>query len=320
MAVWFSHCHLYFQPVMQIQLLKRSEIDVEKWDALVESYGNDFPYSFSWYLDIVAQEQWSALITDDYGTILPFCWGCRFGIPQIYHPYFTQQLGIISKRPISQDVFQQFLSAIPSKFWRIQIAFNFKNQFEHQNFRERANYCLLLSHPFEEIKKNFAKNLKREINRAKELGVKIGEPLSISEHLLQFKKQMTIKKVKIPPQRMEILQQLLQTCLKKEKGLIKTVYSQKGDVLSSTFLLNSSTRIINLILWSNLKGKQQFASHFLLSEIIRTNANQEKIFDFEGSNIPTIAFFNKKFGAENVPYLLYEWERFPINLIKKVKS
>ncbi len=316
MAVWFSHCHLYFQPAMQIQLLKRSEIDVEKWDALVESYGNGFPYSFSWYLDIVAQKQWSALIADDYSTILPFCWNRKFGIPQIYQPFFTQQLGIISNQTISQEDFQEFLEAIPSKYWRVQISFNFKNQYEHQNFRERANHCLPLSHSFEEIQKKFSKSLKRNLKRAKELGVKIKEPLSVEEHLIHFQKEMAIKKVNLSNSQIEILQQLLTTCIEKKKGLIKTAYSQNGEVLSSTFLLDSPTRIINLIVWSNLKGKQQSATHYLLSEIMRANANQDKVFDFEGSNIPTIADFNRKYGAENEAYLLYEKWKFPINLIK----
>ena len=320
MAVWFSHCHLYFQPEMQIQLLKRSEIDEEKWNLLVEKHGNGFPYAFSWYLDIVALKQWSALVADNYKAILPFCWNRKFGIPQIYHPSFTQQLGIISGQAISQEDFLIFLNGLPKKYWRIQMTFNFKNQFDHHNFRKRANYCLSLSYPFEKIEENFAKNLNREINRAKKLGLKIGKPLSLNEHLNHFQKQMAIKKVKISAQRMEILQQLLKTCLEKKKGLIKTVYGQNGEVLASTFLLDSPTRIINLILWSNLKGKQQFASHFLLSEIMLANANQDKVFDFEGSNIQTIAFFNRKFGAVDVPYLLFEKERFPINLIRKLKS
>ena len=317
MAVWFSHCHLYFHPEMQIQLLKRSEIDVEKWDALVESNGNGFPYSFSWYLDIVAQKQWSALIADDYSTILPFCWNRKFGIPQIYQPFFTQQLGIISNQTISQEEFQKFLNAIPSKYWRVQMSFNFKNQFEHQNFRVRVNHCLPLSHSFEEIENKFSKSLKRNLKRAKELGVKINEPLSIKEHLSHFQKEMAIKKVKISNQQVEILQELLKTCIEKKKGLIQTTYGQNGELLASTFLLNSTTRIINLIVWSNLKGKQQYATHYLLSEIMRANANQNKVFDFEGSNIPTIADFNKKFGATDAPYLLYEYIRFPFNLIKR---
>ena len=290
---------------MQIQLLKRSEIDEEKWNNFVESHGNGFPYAFSWYLDITAQKQWNALVADNYSAILPFCWNRKFGIPHIYKPPFTQQLGIISNRTIAQNEFEQFLKALPSKYWRTQIPFNFKNEFEHPNFQKKSNYCLSLSPSFDTIQKNFSQNLKRNIKRARALGVKIGKPLSIEEHLQHFKREMSTKKAKLPAHHFEILKQLLRTFIEKEKGIIKTAYSQHGEVLASTFLLNSPIRIINLIVWSNLKGKQQYATHYLLSEIIRANASQEKIFDFEGSNIPTVADFNRRFGGEDVFYLLY---------------
>ena len=69
--------------------------------------------------------------------------------------------------------------------------------------------------------------------------------------------------------------------------------------------------IINLLLWTNSKGKKQYAAHFLLSEIMKQNAESNKIFDFEGSNIPSIADFNSKFGATDFPYPIYKVEKLP---------
>lgn len=297
---------------MNIQYLKRSEIDVKKWNTTVEQHGNGFPYAFSWYLDIVSEENWSALISDDYKIIMPFASNQKlFGVHQIYPPFFTQQLGLISNKPVPKEVITQFLEAIPSKFKRINYALNFSNKIEGSNFATKANYCLSLSPSFEEIQKAFSKNLKRNLKRAKTLGVKFGEPLSVDEHLIHFEREMSKKKAGVSKKHIELLRKLINTSIKKEKGYIKTAYDQNGELLASTFLLNSPTRIINLILWSNLKGKQQFATHYLLSQIMKENAKTDKIFDFEGSNIPTIADFNRKFGATDFPYPIYKVEKLP---------
>ena len=308
---------------MKIKYFKRSEIDIEKWDTIVEQHGNGFPYAFSWYLDIVSEGNWSALIGDDYKIIMPFASNQKlFGVHQIYQPFFTQQLGLISGKQISEEVINQFLKTIPSKFKRINYALNFSNTIEDSNIDKKANYCLSLSPPFEEIKKAFSKNLKRNLKRAKELGLKIGEPLSVDEHLIHFEIEMAKKKAGVSQKHIELLRKLMTACIEKEKGYIKTAYTQNGDLLASTFLLDSPTRIINLIVWSNLKGKQQFATHYLLSQSMKENAESDKIFDFEGSDIPTIADFNRKFGATDFPYPIYKVEKLPfwVNGLLKLKS
>lgn len=297
---------------MKIHFLKRSEIDVEKWDAIVDQHGNGFPYAFSWYLDIVANKNWSALITENYKIIMPFAWNQKlFGVHQIYPPFFTQQLGLISEKKISKETIQQFLDAIPPKFKRINYNLNFTNKIEGASFEKKANYLLPLSPSFEEILKGFSKSQKRNVKIAKKLGVKVGTALSVEEHLIHLEREMKIKKAGVSKTKIQILKKLITTCIEKEKGFIKTVYDQNENLLASTFLLDSPTRIINLLLWSNSKGKKQYAAHFLLSQVMKENAESNKVFDFEGSNISSIADFNSKFGATDFTYPIYKVEKLP---------
>ena len=49
-------------------------------------------------------------------------------------------------------------------------------------------------------------------------------------------------------------------------------------------------------------GRKPGANHFMLYEFIKEFSGQNLILDFEGSEIPSINFFYKKFGAIEQPY------------------
>ena len=53
------------------------------------------------------------------------------------------------------------------------------------------------------------------------------------------------------------------------------------------------------------------ANYFLLHHLIKEFSNQDLIFDFEGSDIHSIQFFFKKFGAIEQPYTFVKWNRLP---------
>ena len=56
-----------------IRFLRRSEIDLDKWDDTIAKATHSLPYAFSWYLDAVA-EHWDALVMDDYKAVMPLVW------------------------------------------------------------------------------------------------------------------------------------------------------------------------------------------------------------------------------------------------------
>jgi hypothetical protein len=80
-----------------INYIKHKDVDTEKWDRCIEQSVNGIIYAFSWYLDIVCDE-WDALVDDDYESVFPLVKRKKFGINYIYPPFFTQQLGLFSKK------------------------------------------------------------------------------------------------------------------------------------------------------------------------------------------------------------------------------
>ena len=106
---------------------------------------------------------------------------------------------------------------------------------------------------------------------------------------------------------------------KKEQILIRKVNSTNDQLLATAIFLKDKKRIYNIISTTLPDGRKLEANHFLLYELIKEFSGQNLILDFEGSEIPSIRSFYKKFGAIEQPYpfvkinKLKPWQR----LIKK---
>jgi len=63
-------------------------------------------------------------------------------------------------------------------------------------------------------------------------------------------------------------------------------------------MIDNGIRLIHLIPVTNDAGRKLGAMHYLISEVIKQQALSDKILDFEGSSVSSIARFYKDFGAE----------------------
>ena len=70
------------------------------------------------------------------------------------------------------------------------------------------------------------------------------------------------------------------------------------------------------------KGRSFGASHLVINTFIQQHAGKNMILDFEGSNIPEIAFFFKGFGAKAEEYPGIKYNALPATFtqIKKISS
>jgi hypothetical protein len=118
----------------------------------------------------------------------------------------------------------------------------------------------------------------------------------------------------------------LKICLllqKQDLLLVRAVYKDPSryQLLAVTLLLKTNNRIYLLLPTTLPEGKKKQANHFLLDQLIREFAGQDLILDFEGSDIPGIARFYKKFGPVEQPYFFYRFNHlpWPLRLFKNRK-
>ena len=99
---------------------------------------------------------------------------------------------------------------------------------------------------------------------------------------------------------------------------IRQVRDDPGELLNSSLFLQDNHRIYNIMSVSPAAGRKKRAHFYLLDQLIAEFATKKILLDFEGSDVPGIAEFYRKFGSHNQPYpfLKYNNLPFPFRLFK----
>jgi hypothetical protein len=107
-----------------------------------------------------------------------------------------------------------------------------------------------------------------------------------------------------------------------ERGMAKIYQASlpAGEITATYLVLVDNNFVYFLVGGSTEKGKQSGSFYLVTDAAIKDHAGSKRIFRFEGSDIPGIAFFNAQFGATVSHYLHVHRNNlpFPVNLLKRV--
>ncbi|MCB9282897.1 MAG: GNAT family N-acetyltransferase [Lewinellaceae bacterium] len=296
-----------------IRHLPHTALDRTRYDACIAGAANGKPYAFSWYLDAMAGK-WDALVLGEYEAVCPLPWNAKWlGLKQVYQPFFCQQLGVFAKETPSLEMVQAFLEAIPPAFRKVYICLNEKNEVENLpgwDIHHRPNYLLDLNRPWEELEAGYSKSLKKRLRKARELHELIEAPLT-PEALSKLYQQQVGDKVECAPAIYRRFETVMHQAIARNLGRIWGAASPDEELLAAGFFLRSHSRLINVFGASTEKGKELHSMHFLLDALIQQHARKGWVLDFEGSAIPSIAYFFGSFGAKEERYACVGMDGMP---------
>lgn len=287
-----------------ILFLSRNKVDISKYNTCIEQSNQTTIYAYSWYLDIVSDD-WGVLVLGDYKAVMPIplMRSIRnFYFKKIAQPPFCQQLGLFYSEEISGDIVLKFLEMFYDKKPN-SYQFNAKNLIKNKLFEvsNRKNYELELKDSYELLKKNYSKNLVRNIKKATNNELKIVANVG-SNIFIEMK--TANKKHQIKQRNLRKMKLLIDELIARNFGEIYGV--QCGTELIATAVISKNKeRIVHLFSASSEIGKKMGAIPYLFDFLIQENCGSNFVFDFEGGSIPSIARFNKSFGAKSVDYFLY---------------
>lgn len=299
---------------MEIRYIKHEEIDRKKWDSCVHYAINGSPYAYTWYLNNVCEE-WDGLVEGDYESVFPLVWNNRLaGYKRLFQPQFCQQLGLFSTHVLSAPRMKAFLEAIPSEFRYIDIYLNSRNFVSPKmNFEtfQRPNYQLSLADSYDDIRKNYSTNLKRNLKKAAQHQLTFTTSIKPETLVTLFRTYQGEHIPDMTDSSYHTLHRIMYNALHRGLGFITGIQDADGELCAAAFFLSGHGKIINLLPSSSERGKELSAMHILLDVLIRNNAGRPAVLDFEGSAIPSIARFYKSFGAEDVPYTRIKRNNLP---------
>ncbi|HSN08031.1 MAG TPA: hypothetical protein VLS85_03280 [Hanamia sp.] len=287
---------------MKISYLPQANIDKSKWDRCIDNAENGLIYAYSFYLDAMS-ENWDALIVNDYEMIMPLTWKKKYTIYYLYQPFFTASLGIFGNN-ISVETVKSFLENIPEKFKYWDFYLNRNNLFSIREFPmyERSNYILPLSDNYEILRSKYANSHIRNIKRSTQYGNVIKKNIPVKE-VIQLSKEQSKNFSTIEERNYSDFEHLFEFLSRKNMATTYGVYSPQNKLVASCAYFFSHNRAYYILVGNHPDGKTSGASHLMIDEFIKEHAGENLVLDFEGSNIPSLAFFYKSFGSilENYP-------------------
>ena len=310
-----------------IRYLENNQIDRNKWNNCILQSVNGLHYAYDWYLDMVA-ENWAALIKNDYESVMPVVFRKKTGIYYIFTPIFTQQLGIFSTKLLDDKICNEFINAIPEKFSFIEYNLNSYNLIDKGKFETRTNYNHLLDliNSYENIRKNYSENLKRNLKKAEKFSLQISENIKPEDIIQLFAKNKGKELKRFKAEDYQLLERIIYKGIHNKMAETSGVYTQHNELCAAAVFFISGQRAVFLFSATNQTAKESFAMPLLIDNFIRKNAETHLTLDFEGSNDANLARFYKSFGSQKVTYdtlivnKLPFFVKIPVNLIKKLRK
>ncbi|HWH62966.1 MAG TPA: GNAT family N-acetyltransferase [Ginsengibacter sp.] len=284
---------------MKISYLQYEDINKEKWDHCIDTAPNGLIYAYPFYLDAMSKN-WSALVANDYEIVMPLTWNRKFGVSYLRQPAFTQQSGLFGNIPFTENVTEEFLNKALKLFPFAEINLNYANEYK-KGTTERCNLILPLNNSFAEIEKSFKNDLKKNIKKANKNSLIYTSSEEI-ENAIESYRNIYSAKLHTSQKDYENFRKLCFILKEKEQLLVRKVNSKDEQLLAIAIFFKDKKRIYNIMSTTFSEGRSMEANHFLLHELIKEFSGQNLILDFEGSEIPSINFFYRKFGAIEQPY------------------
>ena len=305
------------QPCRQneIRYIHNHQIDKDRWDSVVDVSSNGRIYGYSWYLDILA-DNWGALILGDYEYIMPLPFRRKYGIFYIYSPFFVQQLGVYSKQQVAIEMYAAFMRAIPSQFRYVDFSLSVDEEIPYKRVKavkRRTNLVLDLDRPYEEIftgyhkisKKLLRKNIPCRLNQVDDYGNIIALYQQINGHHFPEINDDCIRR----------LGDAAQTAAHKGQITAYRLNNELGETLAAHIFFQSHKRLYHMAGYQTELGKKNHGNYYFLDRVFQEHCEQGYIFDFEGSDLPGVADFFRKWGSVPEYYTRINMSRFPINLL-----
>jgi len=295
-----------------IQYLTHNRIDKKRWDDCITRSLNRRIYAFSWYLDRVCP-CWDALIGSDYESVFPLTSNRKWAIRYLYQPYFTQQLGIFSVNPVNQEIVSEFLTSIPAEFRFAEIQLNTMNAFPVAGWKvkNRINHELSLNDPYQKIAGQYSQNTRRNLKKAREAGVYIGNQPSVNDLVDLFRANFGDREGKLKTKNYRMVTGLLDYFVQHNMGSPVGIYSAQDKLSSAAFFVQDQSRIYFLFAASSPQARENGAMFCLIDSFVADHAGKPFTLDFEGGNDPQLGRFYKSFGAREVEYPAMTMNRLP---------
>jgi hypothetical protein len=277
-----------------IRYLKREEIDKARWDTCIDKAANGLIYAYSFYLDAMC-DNWDGLILNDYEAVMPLPWRKKWGVKYIYQPAFIQRLGVFAEL-IDNTILDHFFIEATKKFSFLHYNISGTINNSKANLVERKNFLIELQNGYPQIRAAYTKECVKNIKKSETRGCRISHEIRTEEVIELFRSAYGALNTNTSEKEYNKLADLIKKGIEIDKVALSGVKDNKGNTLFGAAIFKDNKRLYYVIGAPTAHGREKRATYFFIDYILKANAGQPMIFDFEGSDISNVAFFYQQFG------------------------
>jgi hypothetical protein len=278
----------------------------------VDTAANGLVYGYSYYLDALCSH-WDGLVLDDYAAVMPLPWRKKWGIRYVYHAPFLQRLGIYGNN-ITADAVNAFYNIAVRKFPYINFTISLPAPATSARLKQRTNFIIDLNKPYTEIAAAYTQECRANITKAKKRGCTFTDNLPPELIIKLYREAYGHLQVKNSAQAFERMLRLLAEASRRRTVRLCGVTDPLGNVVFGAAIFKDARRLYYIMGAPTETGRQARATYFFIDHLLESYAGTPLLFDFEGSDLPNVAAFYRKFAPETEHYIQLTANRLPAPL------
>ncbi|MBN8703409.1 MAG: GNAT family N-acetyltransferase [Bacteroidetes bacterium] len=300
------------------KVISSSNIDKKRWDKAITESFNSSVLALSWYLDST-NPKWQALVFNDYEAVFPLSVGKKFGVSYLYQPHFTNYFDVYtSNKSIYTKLLQEALVKITSDYKFIDVNIPTVGYLGQVKLTAKHSQMLQLNQSHSDSVKKYSENTVRNIKKAQKNIFALHTAIEAEDFVRLFKKYTHKKISAYNSKEYKMMIEIMKQSTANGVGKIY-VLKKEQEVIAASYYLVWQNRVLYFKGFTTEVGKSIGAMHYIMDKVIKEYQNKDFVLDFGGSNVDSVARFNKGFGAVDYTYLNFKYNKLPriISVFKK---
>ncbi|HXB09746.1 MAG TPA: hypothetical protein VNW04_21630 [Puia sp.] len=301
-----------------IRFLRRQEIDISRWDDCISRSPNGWIFLRSFFLD--AWGPWDALVAgspdndEEYAFVMPLPKKRKYGLTYTHIPPLPGQLGIAGILPVTATLVDDFLRGIPPSFKLVDTILNEQDPaptLPGITITPRTNYVLNLSAPYPVLYAGYNGDAKKNLRQAYAKGLTADSDIPVDTVIGLYRAAYGELHKALSAKEYEKIARLFDHCIAKGLGFTLGIRDPRRNLHAAAFFALDEKRIYYLLGAPGADGRRYNAVHCLIDQVLKKYAPSGLELDFEGSDIPSVAAFYRKFNPRAQSYYQVKFNRFP---------
>ena len=299
---------------MVVEYLKNS--DFKSWDEFVENSPQGSIFAKSWYLDALGVD-YKILVVKDKNILKAGIVLAKNEIKTYANPMLDKYLGImfakmdggthkvVSNQYKCMELILDKIKNIATFDYYFHPAFDNWTPLSWAGFTQQSRYTYRIENTnksLEEIRQNYHTNIKRNIKNAIKNGVTIKRNIPFEE-LWQVVNKTFLRQGSKAPFNKEKLRRYISILQKRGNFTSFGAYDNQNRCVAILGLVYDSKSSYLLLNGIDVDIEVRGANAFIIDESIKYFYNICNYYDFEGSMLPGIEQFYRRFGGELTSYM-----------------